>query len=242
MKFALVNSERREAQPNLIGLCIGCSSPMVARCGAVRIKHWSHKRRTRCDSWWERETEWHRSWKNQFPDDWQEIVHHADDGEKHIADIKTPEGWVIEFQHSHIQPQERRSREDFYKRLVWVVDGNRRINDKKKFFKVLGNINGRWITDQSYPELKTTLPEGSLFLDWIGSSSHVFFDFCEEDLWWLLPNSQAHCAYLIPIARSKFIHLHRELSTTGVNEFDLFIKKYDLVPPKPRGALVGFSL
>ena len=38
--------------------------------------------------------------------DWQEVVHVADDGEKHIADVKTPSGLVIEFQHSYIAPDE----------------------------------------------------------------------------------------------------------------------------------------
>ena len=47
------------------------------------------KGRRFCDPWWENETEWHRAWKDQFPADWQEIVHHAEDGEKHIADVKT---------------------------------------------------------------------------------------------------------------------------------------------------------
>jgi hypothetical protein len=50
----------------------------------------------------ENETEWHRAWKDQFPPEWQEIVHLAGDGERHIADVKTGDGWVIEFQHSYI--------------------------------------------------------------------------------------------------------------------------------------------
>ena len=32
---------------------------------------------------------------------------------------------VIEFQHSHMDAQERTSREKFYKNMVWVVDGTR---------------------------------------------------------------------------------------------------------------------
>jgi hypothetical protein len=43
---------------------------------------------------------------------WQEIVHRSDSGEKHIADVKTDHGWVIEFQHSYLNPEERRSRAD----------------------------------------------------------------------------------------------------------------------------------
>ena len=69
---------------------------MVARCGEVRVRHWAHKGRRLCDPWWENETEWHRAWKDQFPADWQEVVCYAEDGERHIADVKTHAGWVIE--------------------------------------------------------------------------------------------------------------------------------------------------
>jgi competence protein CoiA len=106
---------------------------MVAKCGEVRVWHWAHKGRLLCDPWWENETKWHRDWKDEFPADWQEIVHAAGDGERHIADVKTDGGWVIEFQNSHIQPEERRSRETFYPKLIWVVNGTRRKRDAEQF-------------------------------------------------------------------------------------------------------------
>jgi competence protein CoiA len=60
------------------------------------------------DLWWEHETEWHRTWKSKFPDDWQEVVIRQDAlGEKHIADVHTSHGLTIEFQHSHLRPEER---------------------------------------------------------------------------------------------------------------------------------------
>ena len=46
----------------------------------------------------------------------------ADDGEKHIADLCLPDGLVIELQHSAMSLGEMRSREAFYKRMIWVVD------------------------------------------------------------------------------------------------------------------------
>ena len=242
MKFALVNNERQEAQPGLEGKCLGCGNPMVAKCGEVRIKHWAHKRRSKCDSWWERETEWHRNWKNQFPEEWQEVTHVAEDGEKHIADIKTSDGWVIEFQHSHIDIDERKSRDNFYEKLIWVVDGKRRIGDQKKFFKVLGNISGRWVTNEKHPEIQTTLPEGSLLLNWIDCDSHVFFDFGQEELWWLLPKSQSHYAYLLPISRSKFINIHLSQEGDKSKGFGSLAGTYDLVPPIPKSPDSSFSL
>src|SRR5882724_2105651 len=87
MKFARTNGQRQEAQPNLSGECCGCGAPMVARCGDIRVWHWAHRSGRACDPWQENETEWHRAWKDRFPAEWQEIVHRAEDGERHIADV-----------------------------------------------------------------------------------------------------------------------------------------------------------
>ena len=219
MKFALVNNERREAESKRIGQCIVCSNTVLARCGEQRINHWAHKARILCDSWWERETEWHRSWKNQFPTDWQEIVHHAANGERHVADVRTYDGWVIEFQHSYIAPEERRSREDFYKKLIWVVNGNRRARDKPRFMRVLAGSgpNNLW------PELRVAFSEGAIFRDWITSNSHVIYDFGDEDLWCLFPQSNDLWAYALPIARLDFIQM---LSANSLNSFDHIVKSF----------------
>ena len=135
MKFALIEGRRREAQPNLLGQCPSCERPMVAKCGEERIWHWAHQGTRTCDSWWEPETEWHRAWKGKFPIAWQEVIHPAENGEKHIADVKTDHGWVIEFQYSFIKPDERRSRNAFYPKLVWVVNGTRRKRDRAQFLR-----------------------------------------------------------------------------------------------------------
>lgn len=221
MKFALVNGQRQEAQPRLMGECIGCGNSVLAKCGERRINHWAHKARIQCDPWWETETEWHRSWKNQFPAEWQEIIHIADDGQKHIADIKTPDDWVIEFQHSYINPVERRSREDFYKKLIWVVDGNRRSRDKTRFIKVLSGAgpNNLW------PELRVTFAEGVIFNDWIASNVHVIYDFGDEDLWCLFPQSNELWTYLLPIPRFDFI---QSLSGSSLKSFDLLASKFKI--------------
>ena len=85
---------------------------------------------------WESETEWHRSWKNEFPEEWQEVVLIDEtSGERHIADVQTEHGVVIEFQHSHIQRAERISREQFYKNMIWVVDASRLKRDMLRFRK-----------------------------------------------------------------------------------------------------------
>jgi len=74
MKYALVDGKRLEATRKARGTCQCCGAPMIARCGSVRIDHWAHKSQSNCDPWWENETEWHRSWKNRFHEDWQEVA------------------------------------------------------------------------------------------------------------------------------------------------------------------------
>ena len=111
MKYALVNDEKTEAVKGASGYCPNCGTELIAKCGEVNVNHWSHKGNRNCDQWWEPETEWHRSWKDNFPKEWQEVIHtNEENGEKHIADVKTDYGWVLEFQHSHINPDERASR------------------------------------------------------------------------------------------------------------------------------------
>lgn len=97
---------------------------MIAKCGSQIIWHWAHERSSHCDRWWETESEWHVSWKARFPEDWREVVSiDSSTGERHIADIKTPRGLVIELQNSTISEPEFRAREAFYKRMIWIVNG-----------------------------------------------------------------------------------------------------------------------
>jgi hypothetical protein len=123
MQYSLVNGNRHEAFAGGRGVCPTCGAAMIAKCGPRILHHWAHAGRRNCDPWWENETEWHRAWKNLFPESCREIGHVAPDGEIHRADIKTPTGIVIEVQHSAIADAERQSREDFYGNLVWVIDG-----------------------------------------------------------------------------------------------------------------------
>jgi len=185
MKYALVNGERREAHPDLSGKgkCPACGSPMIAKCGEFKVDHWAHKSRGSCDRWWESETEWHRTWKNHFPENWQEVVHSGENGEKHIADVRTDEGWVIEFQHSYLKPEERRSRDKFYPKLVWVVDGTRRKNDRKQFANALKEA--KQVGESPVLHIHWW-DECRLLREWSGSDKFIFFDFGGDELCWLL--------------------------------------------------------
>ena len=115
-----------------------------------------------------------------------------------------------------------------------MVDGNRRVRDRKKFFEVLREGGGRLFDSNKYPELRPiSWPEGALFRDWIASRLHVFFDFGEDELWWLLPQSNEHGAFVRSIARQELIGFHSKGHPTGAGGFDALIEKYDVKPPDP---------
>lgn len=189
MKFADIEGNVREAQPGLTGKCRDCGHAVFARCGAVRIWHWAHPKSKVCDRWWEQETEWHRWWKNQFPDAWQEIGHIAQSGERHRADVKTESGLVLEFQHSPLSEAERVSREDVYPRLVWVVHANRR-RDQKKFF---ASLSGPLRVASGLPTFTIFRDDSALLRDWGKSRAPVYFDFDETERVWRLIRLAARC-------------------------------------------------
>jgi competence protein CoiA len=223
MKFALVNTEKVEATQGIRGACPSCGSEVFAKCGNLRINHWAHKGERNCDSWWENETEWHRLWKGAFPSSWQEIVQFADSGEKHIADVKTESGWVLEFQHSYIVSNEREARNAFYAKLVWVVDATRRKTDQRQFQRILSDSSA---IVPKYDIRKVSFPEECRLLsEWKSNTSLVFFDFGNSEdkylsrLWLLFPSLGDGSAYIAPFARDGFLELHRE------NKFDKFYEE-----------------
>ncbi len=123
MKFSLVDGVRQEPSPKVKGLCQFCGKPTLSKCGTKVRWHWAHARKGSCDPWWDNESQWHRDWKNHWANDYQEIVDFDEVGEKHIADVKLPNGMVIEFQNSPMSHKELQSREHFYGDMIWVVNG-----------------------------------------------------------------------------------------------------------------------
>jgi competence protein CoiA len=122
-----------EPSKGLKGVCPGCGKDVIAKCGNVKVHHWAHVNIKDCDSWHEPETEWHREWKNKFPIDFREKPFIDEiSGEIHRADIHTSNGVTIEFQNSPISLQELRSRNGFYKSLIWVVNA-RKFKGQFKF-------------------------------------------------------------------------------------------------------------
>lgn len=214
MKFATVNAERTEAVKGARGACPSCESEVIAKCGTKRINHWAHKGERDCDPWWENETEWHRQWKELFPSSWQEVVQPAANGEKHRADVKTENGWVLEFQHSYLAPEERESRNSFYGKLIWIINATRRKTDPKQFKKIL---SGSHVIVPQSSVRKVFFPDECRLLDeWKSDTSLVFFDFgtSEESLqsylWFLFPSTSDRSTYIAPFAKAGFVNLHRE--------------------------------
>lgn len=153
MQYSLVNGVRTEAMPNLKGICTCCQKPTYSACGKLISWHWRHVNKNECDDWWESETEWHREWKSNFPETWREVVQYDNStGEKHIADIKTQRDVVLEFQNSPMNLVELLSREAFYKKMIWVVNG---INFKDNF--EIG---------YKLPDPKSTFPKRFRFIGW----------------------------------------------------------------------------
>ncbi|WP_407306486.1 competence protein CoiA [Acinetobacter sp.] len=106
------------------GLCCGCGKKVVAKCGNIKLNHWAHTSADKCDSWWENETEWHRQWKSHFPIDTREVTFYDPLlAEYHRADVHNKNGVTIEFQNSPLTREELNSRNEFYNKIVWIVNG-----------------------------------------------------------------------------------------------------------------------
>ena len=182
MKYAVLNNERIEPQKGIKNaICPICGELVVPKCGQIKMHHWSHQTTQNCDPWWESETEWHRHWKDNFAKECQEIVMHDDKtGEKHVADVKTRTGIVLEFQHSSMDTKEQYSREQFYKNMVWIVDAKKYYDKFKQNIELLDhckfNKNYFYMKIDSFELQKNCFPRR-----WLNSSVPVIFDFGIND-------------------------------------------------------------
>jgi competence protein CoiA len=212
------NSSRR---PGLSGSCPVCERPLIAKCGHVRAHHWAHRGERVCDHWWEPRTDWHYNWQDKFPQPWQEFIFRAPSGEKHIADVHTNHGLTIEFQYSHLRPEERAGRESFYHNLVWVVSGSRLRRDLPRFLEGRQSCTSVW----QQGVFTTPWPEEVFPRNWVGCTVPVLFDFegargiseasmpLTEPLWCLLPGRVDNIAVIFPVSRKTFVQWAHEQPT-----------------------------
>ena len=215
------DSVRIKPAPKAHGLCPVCKQKVQARCGKIRIWHWAHEKGCECsDQWKENETEWHRRWKEEFPEDWREVVLQDETtGEIHRADVRLQNsGLVLEFQHSSIDTQDLQSRVNFYQNMVWIVDA--RPSDFKRFMKRLIGGKGHFDLisgDEAELDLRVRdvfqrvvvanfelyvvrNPDEIFLKGWLGLSVPVIFDFASEqetllDNYPLAANQQQGCYY-----------------------------------------------
>jgi competence protein CoiA len=128
MLTAVLNGERVEARRGLTALCPLCGDDVIPKCGRIVTHHWAHKSVIECDPWAEGESQWHIDWKRQFPSSWREVVVGP-----HRADVRRPDGYVIELQHSSISPDEIEGREQFYGPMSWVFDARQAVQDGRLY-------------------------------------------------------------------------------------------------------------
>jgi competence protein CoiA len=197
MKFAIVGGKRTEPTPKTRGTCPKCCGKVIAKCGRQLVWHWAHKAVAHCDPWWESETEWHRQWKDRFPSDWQEVVLvDQKTDERHVADVRTTGGLVIEFQRSSIEPREVAARESFYRTMIWIIDGRKNDADRYNFSNMRsrpdkdGLVNFKWHG------------RSKLFAKW-HTLKPIFIDFGPEHGFWRIlrfnPDTKAGLASLVNI-------------------------------------------
>ncbi len=240
MQFALVNNERIEANPGLKASCPGCLQPVTAKCGEQRIWHWAHSAKRTCDKWSEPETKWHRDWKNNFSFDWQECrMQDQSSGEWHIADVRANHGLVIEFQHSALKPEERRARENFYRNMIWVVNGARLKTMYPRFVEGK-KLVGRVVEGEAF---LLPYPEDCLPRNWLNSPVPIVFDFQDvkidspqdnthEFLWWLLPGMVANKVVMQAMSRKVFVeltHTHSDLLQQAHKTVNTFLINHQIM-------------
>lgn len=141
MQFAC-DINRNRIKPGYSGeraICPVCEGELIGKCGEILIWHWQHSQSAVCDTWKENETEWHRQWKNKFPEDWQEVVIEKNE-EKHRADVLTSGNVVIEFQNSSISSSTIKARENFYDKMIWVINAISFKNNFQLYSRVTSNL------------------------------------------------------------------------------------------------------
>ena len=134
MQFA-INKENRRI--NIIDAIIGeqyycpcCKSLLVQKKGSFLIWHFAHKYLDNCISYYDNKGEWHRKMQELFPENNREIFE-SFSSYRHIYDVLTESGIIIEFQHSPISLEDFKKRTKDYvfrslmnktPRPIWVFD------------------------------------------------------------------------------------------------------------------------
>ena len=139
MQFA-INKENQRININdaVIGedsYCPCCKSLLVQKKGSFMIWHFAHKSLDNCISYYDNKGEWHRKMQELFPENNREIFE-SFSSYRHIYDVLTESGIIIEFQHSPISLEDFKKRTKDYvfrslmnktPRPIWVFDYTERL-------------------------------------------------------------------------------------------------------------------
>jgi len=106
--------------------CPDCGKPLITKMGTYIVHHFAHYPDADCDSmrYSDGMTPWHRAWQNKILNPIAginiEVPYPFGDYHKR-ADLKTPSGLIVEFQHSSLPVNERFLREKCYKNMIWII-------------------------------------------------------------------------------------------------------------------------
>lgn len=226
MLFANINGIKSLASPKSKAVCDFCGKSVIAKCGKIKTWHWAHKSIDACDTWYEPETEWHLNWKLVFGKEYSEVIL-IKDGEKHIADIKTNNGYVIEVQNSKLPIEKMEARERFYgRKMFWVINGIK-FKDNFKIFTP-GALHDN-LYDEYSPELEYfskmhgfTLnyrPTQETIIDllfdwkyshsvWRASNRKIYIDFGTDKLYLITSFMGNSKGKVIEISKNEFVKTH----------------------------------
>jgi competence CoiA-like predicted nuclease len=110
-----------KASRKAIATCFHCGEKLIPKCGEVNTWHWSHSKKTECESIGKDMSQWHIDWQEMFPEENREVKVMYKDSYR-IADVKLNSGLVIEFQHSPILNEVIWEREKAHENMIWILD------------------------------------------------------------------------------------------------------------------------
>lgn len=104
---------------------------LIARQGNARLWHFAlskKEKKFQCDdlSYKSGKTAWHRNWQSYSPSSHLE-VYKLQNSTCHIADMIDKYGNVVEIQHSNINANDIRSRENIYQNMYWIIDATKAL-------------------------------------------------------------------------------------------------------------------
>ena len=223
MKYALLNNQFVIATPHKKGaICPLCKSPLIAKCGDVRVHHWSHKKGCICDEWREADCEWRHRWLELFSHCEVEPIIEKN-GSKHFADIRTKNGTTILLRRGKVNPSELQLMEMFFDGLVWIVDLSRNRKAASELTKGLRCGTLRQAFRNAY---RTIGGQAECFPDvWSRCRYPVVFDCSGEAmtdqlisgyLWCLLPceeNSRSDDRFVLRYRKAKLVRMLTDRGT-----------------------------